>query len=83
MKLYSGLKLTPSRTNMGYLFLLNKKHEKQRVAAGKDAKVVDHSMHEVGAVITDKEGASVQQVVNDNAFKDLTDWKNEDFVYVY
>ena len=68
---------------MAYLYLLNKKHEQQRVAAGKDAKVVDHSMHEVGAVITDKEGASVQQVVNDNAFKDLTDWKNEDFVYVY
>ncbi|KAJ5085404.1 hypothetical protein N7532_010175 [Penicillium argentinense] len=69
--------------NMAYMSILNKKHEQQRVAAGKDAKVVDHSMHAVGAVITDKEGAPIQQAVNDNAFKDLTDWKNEDFVYVY
>jgi len=68
---------------MAYLYLLNKKHEQQRVAAGKDAKVVDQSMQEVGAIVTDKEDAPVQQVVNDNAFKDLTDWKNEDFVYVY
>ncbi|CAI7632322.1 unnamed protein product [Penicillium pancosmium] len=72
-----------AKLNAAYLFVLNKKHEKQRVAAGKDAKVVDHSMHAVGAVETDKEGAPVQQVVNDNAFKDLTDWANEDFVYVY
>ncbi|KAJ5364272.1 uncharacterized protein N7496_009985 [Penicillium cataractarum] len=69
--------------NMGYLTILNKKHEQQRVAAGKDAKVVDHSMNEVGAAQTDKEGMPVQQVANDNAFKDLTDWQNEDFVYVY
>lgn len=68
---------------MAYLSFLNKKHEQQRVAAGKDAKVVDHSMHAVGAVTIDKEGVPIQQVVNDNAFKDLTDWKNEDFVYVY
>ena len=68
---------------MGYLTILNKKHEQQRVAAGKDAKVVDHSMNEVGAAQTDKEGMPVQQVANDNAFKDLTDWQNEDFVYVY
>jgi hypothetical protein len=68
---------------MGYLRILNKKHEQQRVAAGKEAKVFDHSMNEVGAAHTDKEGVPVQSVANDNAFKDLTDWKNEDFVYVY
>ena len=67
---------------MAYLTILNKKHESQRVAAGKDAKVIDHSMNEVVAR-TDKEGVPVQAVANDNAFKDLTDWKNEDFVYVY
>ncbi|KAJ5677652.1 uncharacterized protein N7477_003285 [Penicillium maclennaniae] len=69
--------------NTAYLYFLNKKHEKRRVAMGKDAKIVDFSMHAVGAVIEDKEGLPVQQVVQDNAFKDLTDMKNEDFVYVY
>ena len=68
---------------MGYLYLLNKKHEQRRVAAGKDAKVIDHSMFAVGTVPTDKEGTPIQQASDDNAFKDLTDWKNEDFVYVY
>ncbi|KAJ5215103.1 hypothetical protein N7468_010782 [Penicillium chermesinum] len=69
--------------NMFYLSVLNKKHESQRVAHGKDAKVVDHSMFAVGAISSDKEGVPVQQVADDNAFKDLTDWQNEDFVYVY
>jgi len=69
--------------NMAYLSFLNKKHEKRRVALGKDAKIVDHSMFVVGAVPTDKDGMPVQQVADDNAFKDLTDWQNEDFVYVY
>ncbi|KAJ5679072.1 hypothetical protein N7462_007316 [Penicillium macrosclerotiorum] len=69
--------------NMAYLSFLNKKHEKQRVALGKNAKVIDHSMHAVGAIHTDKEGTPVQEVAQDNAFKDLTDMANEDFVYVY
>lgn len=68
---------------MFYLSILNKKHETRRVAMGKEAKVVDHSMFAVGEVPTDKEGVPVQQVADDNAFKDLTDWQNEDFVYVY
>ena len=37
----------------------------------------------VGAISIDKEGFPVQQVADDNAFKDITDWQNEDFVYVY
>ncbi|KAJ5218959.1 uncharacterized protein N7498_001058 [Penicillium cinerascens] len=69
--------------NMAYLSFLNKQHSKQRVALGKNTEVVDHSMHAVGAIIEDKEGVPVQQLVSDNAFKDLTDMKNEDFVYVY
>ncbi|KAJ5157400.1 uncharacterized protein N7482_008500 [Penicillium canariense] len=70
-------------SNIAYLTILNKKHERQRVAAGKEAKMVDYSMDAVEAAPTDKEGVPVQQVANDNAFKDLTDMKNEDFVYVY
>ncbi|KAJ5724076.1 hypothetical protein N7488_002111 [Penicillium malachiteum] len=69
--------------NMAYLSFLNKKQEKRRVAVGKSAKVIDHSMFAVGAVPTDKEGAPIEEVVDDNAFKDLTDFQNEDFVYVY
>ncbi|KAL4896515.1 MFS transporter [Aspergillus ambiguus] len=70
--------------NIAYLAVLNKKHEKMRVSMGKNAKIVDHSMYAVGAVQVDKEENSrQQQLADDNAFKDLTDWQNEDFVYVY
>ncbi|PLB46868.1 MFS transporter [Aspergillus steynii IBT 23096] len=73
-----------SLVNMAYLFFLNKKHEKKRVSMGKSAKIIDHSMHAIGAFQTDKEESSAQNDLNDdNAFKDLTDWVNEDFVYVY
>ncbi|EPS27703.1 hypothetical protein PDE_02647 [Penicillium oxalicum 114-2] len=72
-----------SKLNMAYLSILNKKHEKQRVAAGKEAKVVDHSMNKVTTAQTDKADAPVQLATQDNAFKDLTDLANEDFVYVY
>ncbi|KAJ5477111.1 hypothetical protein N7539_007255 [Penicillium diatomitis] len=69
--------------NMGYLLILNRKHEHRRVAAGKDAKVVDHSMNKVTTANPDKADVPVEHVTQDNAFMDLTDWKNEDFVYVY
>ena len=71
------------RLNMGYLFLLNKKHEKTRVSMGKSAKIIDHSMQAVGAVTIDKTEVPQPMLSEDNAFKDLTDWENEDFVYVY
>ncbi|PWY76268.1 MFS general substrate transporter [Aspergillus heteromorphus CBS 117.55] len=70
--------------NLAYLFFLNTKHEKQRARLGKSAKIVDHSMQAVGAVPVDKTDAAPPQTLSeDNAFKDLTDWMNEDFVYVY
>ncbi|PYH71469.1 putative MFS transporter [Aspergillus vadensis CBS 113365] len=69
--------------NMGYLFFLNKKHEKKRVSMGKSAKIIDHSMQAVGAVQIDKTEVPQETLGDDNAFKDLTDWENEDFVYVY
>ncbi|PYH41528.1 putative MFS transporter [Aspergillus saccharolyticus JOP 1030-1] len=70
--------------NTAYLSFLNKKHEQQRVSMGKSAKIIDHSMQAVGVVEGDKTDEPVQPAVTeDNAFKDLTDWKNEDFVYVY
>jgi hypothetical protein len=61
---------------------MNKKHEQRRVAVGKSAKVVDQSMQAVQVASDDKEDLPVQQMV-DNSWKDLTDWQNEDFVYVF
>ncbi|KAJ6079796.1 hypothetical protein N7467_009549 [Penicillium canescens] len=68
--------------NMAYLHFLNKKHEQRRVAVGKSAKVVDQSMQAVQVASDDKEDLPAQQMV-DNSWKDLTDWQNEDFVYVF
>jgi hypothetical protein len=67
---------------MAYLHFMNKKHEQRRVAVGKSAKVVDQSMQAVQATSDDKEDVPAQQM-EDNAWKDLTDWQNEDFVYVF
>lgn len=51
---------------------------------GKNAAIIDHSMYAVGDGPVDKEGVPIQQsATEDNAFKDLTDWQNEDFVYVF
>lgn len=50
------------------------------MAMGKSAKIIDRSMQAVGETEVDKNDA---QMVEDNAFKDLTDFENEDFVYVY
>ncbi|KAB8238014.1 putative MFS transporter [Aspergillus alliaceus] len=69
--------------NMAYLFFLNKQHEKRRVSMGKSAKIIDHSMQAIGAVPVDKAEPPQHAMSEDNAFKDLTDWTNEDFVYVY
>lgn len=72
---------------MGYLLLLNKKHEEKRVSMGKSAKIFDKSMAAVGAVPEEEEEeckiSAQQERVDDNAFRDLTDLDNEDFAYVY
>ncbi|CAG8223341.1 unnamed protein product [Penicillium olsonii] len=68
--------------NAAYLYYLNKKHEKRRVAVGKSAKIVDHSMQAVQAVSDNKEDLP-QPPADDNAWKDMTDLQNEDFVFVF
>ncbi|KAL4981743.1 major facilitator superfamily domain-containing protein [Aspergillus falconensis] len=68
--------------NMIYVLYLNKRQEKRRVAMGKSAKIIDRSMQTVGEAEIDSKD-DVGQRVDDNAFKDLTDFENEDFVYVY
>ncbi|WEW57316.1 hypothetical protein PRK78_002781 [Emydomyces testavorans] len=68
------------------LILLNKLHQRSRVAAGKQAIIKDRSMYnryvdEVG----DNEGpeANYGRRLGDNAFLDLTDRRNNEFVYIY
>ncbi|WWC93916.1 hypothetical protein V866_000753 [Kwoniella sp. B9012] len=62
---------------MGLIFLLNKQRERQRVAVGKPAKIKDTSM------LTKYEAYGNEGGVGENALKDMTDFKNNEFVYLY
>ncbi|KAJ5263537.1 hypothetical protein N7478_011142 [Penicillium angulare] len=73
-----------------YLMYLNRQHAKHREELGKSAVVVDESMistkNAEGAKAVELEEAPVDQqtsVENDNGLRDITDLKNEDFIYVY
>ena len=79
---------------MVYLMYLNKRHARQREAAGKSANVVDESMMDKDkvrsgkAVAMELEEAGQPNVGNaaiaqDKGFDDVTDLMNEDFIYVY
>ncbi|KAL1988166.1 hypothetical protein VTN96DRAFT_696 [Rasamsonia emersonii] len=68
---------------MGYLKILNHMHEQKRVSMGKQGKMVDHSMNAVRAVEDTEAVKTSQNQGHDNSLDDLTDWQNEDFVYVY
>ncbi|OAA78450.1 Major facilitator superfamily domain, general substrate transporter [Akanthomyces lecanii RCEF 1005] len=71
------------------LVMLNKLQEKKRVRNGKEAKVVDHSMQQhYHDIHSDNENAGGEAGTSDqrlgqNAFKDLTDRENDEFVYIY
>lgn len=65
-----------------YLFLMNKKHAKRRVAEGKNAKMVDRSMMQVKEAYDKKEIEDAAET-GENAFSDMTDFENCEFVYVY
>lgn len=60
------------------LYFLNKLQEKKRVKNGKPAKIHDHSMEHRYTAATDGNEGLMQ-----NALLDLTDRKNDEFVYVY
>lgn len=81
-----------------YLVLLNKRHAKQREQVGKSAAIVDESMIGKDKIRTGKEmevedaegqeaaattGGAGRTVEEDKGLNDVTDLKNEDFVYVY
>lgn len=67
-----------------YIKLLNNRHSSMREAMGKSAYIVDLSMEtnkhakEAGEALNDNQGG-----VGDKAFDDVTDTKNEDFIYLY
>ncbi|KAK1223989.1 hypothetical protein PQX77_013125 [Marasmius sp. AFHP31] len=61
-----------------YLTYLNKRHEAARLRVGKIVKVVDRSLELYKARDKRRRG----EAQNEQAFDDLTDLKNEDFIYV-
>ncbi|TQS33971.1 hypothetical protein Golomagni_05667 [Golovinomyces magnicellulatus] len=69
------------------LIMLNKLQEKKRVSNGKPAKVIDHSMQDTyqdaAADADGEQGGSDGTAVGQQAFLDLTDRKNDEFVYIY
>ena len=68
-----------------WIKFLNNKHAKAREELGKSAKVVDLSMESAkrlamhGETVNDVQGTGL----GDKAFDDVTDLKNEDFIYLY
>ncbi|PGH19080.1 hypothetical protein AJ79_00114 [Helicocarpus griseus UAMH5409] len=76
-----------------YLIFLNKSHAKKREQLGKSATIVDESMMrkdkiEAGKTIETEEVGAGGQDANqggdvDKGFSDMTDLKNEDFIFVY
>jgi hypothetical protein len=69
---------------------LNHRHAKRREELGKSAVLMDESMMgknqmEDSKAVEIEDGVSRQQraLEEDNAMKDMTDLKNEDFIYVY
>jgi predicted MFS family arabinose efflux permease len=65
------------------LFLLNKRQEKRRIANGKPGKMVDRSMQNHFHQEDEIPEAGAEETVGNNAFKDLTDRENDEFVYIY
>ncbi|GLA47048.1 hypothetical protein AnigIFM63604_000912 [Aspergillus niger] len=73
-----------------YLIYLNRKHARRRTELGKSAQIVDESMLRKKAVeqgkVLEVEDVNVNVNVlgdNDKGFSDMTDLKNEDFIFVY
>ena len=69
-----------------YLIYLNKRNIKRRAALGKTGPHVDYSLEasskwaEMRAANKNTEAGGEEQI-NEHAFDDLTDLKNEDFIY--
>ncbi|KAL8343633.1 hypothetical protein RB601_004239 [Gaeumannomyces tritici] len=62
--------------------VLNVRHARQRVALGKPEHIIDYSMADRRDVANDDDALN-DETVGERGFEDITDLKNEDFVYVY
>lgn len=69
------------------LVFLNRRHAKVREAVGKQKNVVDESMMKKQQISAGKgdgiEESQHHDISTDKGFADITDLKNEDFIYVY
>ncbi|PMD38589.1 MFS general substrate transporter [Hyaloscypha variabilis F] len=71
-----------------YLMWLNKRHANKRVAMGKSEVIVDRSMMNssermISDQVDEANGEGAWAVGGEKAFDDITDLKNEDFIFVY
>jgi hypothetical protein len=66
-----------------YIKLLNRKHAATRESMGKAAIIVDTSMENSQQVDAENVENVAASGVGDKAFDDVTDIKNEDFIYVF
>jgi len=67
---------------------LNKRHANKRVAMGKSEVIVDRSMMNssermISDQVDEANGEGAWAVGGEKAFDDITDLKNEDFIFVY
>jgi hypothetical protein len=63
------------------LTFLNKRHASRRVALGKSAVILDRQERAISDEFDDGNGSEI--VVGEKSFDDITDLKNEDFIFVY
>jgi hypothetical protein len=73
-----------------YLFYLNKRNVKRRIAAGKTGKHVDYSLENSSnwaamkkANVAEGIEKAQEEQGNSHAFEDLTDRQNDEFIYQY
>ncbi|KAF8333911.1 allantoate permease [Amanita rubescens] len=64
---------------VAYLHYLNRKNEQRRIMAGKEARIADYSMMSVQEINNPR----MEDNFGQDAFNDVTDLQNDEFIYVY
>ena len=68
---------------MLWIKILNKKQAAKRKAMGKSEHITDMSMADRKNLANQEDLMNQEAEIGDKAFEDVTDLKNEDFIYVY
>lgn len=77
------LLIKPNSLTGAYLHYLNRRQAAKRVRMGKVGNVIDTSILNIKDAAKARVETNLKEgVKNDQAFLDLTDFQNEDFVYV-